>query len=431
METHLQKSPTDSSDAKYVSGLSTILVATIQEAKDRISQIEYIFCSQLVPNFQLKYQNMQKSHSEARKVAELAYKEKENDLLLQITRIQSEKQQILEGNHLLKLEIEKITNMENQSCNHVKKLQEELKQKMVEVNEGREAQKNMQKLLESNASLIHSYEKTTKELEDRVTLLLKEQKTLEVENEDLRLNLMKKSSEVDEVMKLEKKVDELQSALREKTEAVDKAMEVQRNLLKKIEYQDSERMNNEQQLSKREKENMRLASNVENLVSHVDELQKLLANKNSELEEGRKVLEQLLKQIDSSSSGRMKRGNEFYEYENEKKLLLDKQKDLEEKVNKLQLSLYERSKESSEGMELHVKLLQQIEAKDLKLKSEKQKILTLMSSYKNLKSQYRYLCQKHGHTPETMLPYIKKEDESETEGDNQTPVTFHGKFHDL
>jgi len=37
--------------ANYVGGLSTILVASIQDAKDHIAQIEYVFCSQLYPQF--------------------------------------------------------------------------------------------------------------------------------------------------------------------------------------------------------------------------------------------------------------------------------------------------------------------------------------------------------------------------------------------
>ncbi|CAJ1978162.1 unnamed protein product [Sphenostylis stenocarpa] len=38
-------------DANLVASLSTILVASIQDTKDRIAQIEYVFCSQLYPQF--------------------------------------------------------------------------------------------------------------------------------------------------------------------------------------------------------------------------------------------------------------------------------------------------------------------------------------------------------------------------------------------
>jgi len=40
---------TDSGAAHHVCNLSTILVASIQDAKDRIGQIEYVFCSQFYP----------------------------------------------------------------------------------------------------------------------------------------------------------------------------------------------------------------------------------------------------------------------------------------------------------------------------------------------------------------------------------------------
>ena len=53
MEGHLQNSPKqgypayreDENIEKCVLGLGTTLVATIEESKDRISQIEHIFCS--------------------------------------------------------------------------------------------------------------------------------------------------------------------------------------------------------------------------------------------------------------------------------------------------------------------------------------------------------------------------------------------------
>ncbi|KAI5010975.1 hypothetical protein ZWY2020_013112 [Hordeum vulgare] len=41
-------------DFKYITGMSTILEATIQEVKDRVSQMEFIFCSQIFRHFQAK-----------------------------------------------------------------------------------------------------------------------------------------------------------------------------------------------------------------------------------------------------------------------------------------------------------------------------------------------------------------------------------------
>ncbi|KAK6162930.1 hypothetical protein DH2020_002771 [Rehmannia glutinosa] len=467
MESNLQKSPklghpADSSDAKYVSGLSTILVATIQEAKDRISQIEYIFCSQLFPNFQLNSQSLQKIYSEAREAAEDAYKEKEKELLLEIKKLQSQKQQVIEENQLLKLEKAKVVDMESQSCNRFKELEKELKQKTVEANEGREAHQNLQKLLESKSSLLHSYKKTVVELEEKNAMLLKMQKKLEVGTEELRLEVMKKSKEVDEVMelqnkllqvnqskaslivqkeiqmkkyeekskgliskleKMENKVNELLSGLRDKTEEVDKGKELQGNLLRKIEFQASEIMNNEQLLDKYEKENRHLMAEVKSLVNRADELRKELGKKNLELEEVRKLQMQLLQQNDSLNFERIKRGKALEEFEEERKLLLDKQKGLENEVYKLQQSVSERSKESSEGMELHGKLLQQIEVKDSEIAAERRKRKDVIAAYKKLKSQYNYLLKKHSLTQESMLPLDKMDDESEIIRHNQIPVT--------
>nr|KAF3321396.1 protein gamma response 1 [Carex littledalei] len=62
-----------SDDFKYICSLSTILVATIQEVKDRVSQIELIFCSQLFPKFQSNSKSFQKKQEE--------WKERETNLL--------------------------------------------------------------------------------------------------------------------------------------------------------------------------------------------------------------------------------------------------------------------------------------------------------------------------------------------------------------
>ncbi|PIN18763.1 hypothetical protein CDL12_08568 [Handroanthus impetiginosus] len=352
--------------------------------------------------------------------------------------------------------------METQSCNCIKELQIELKQKTVEVNEGKEVHKNLQKLLESKSSLLHGYERTIEELEQKNSMFLKMQKKLEVETEELQLELMKKSKEVDGVMELqnkllqinqskassivqkevqlkeyeektnglisklenmENKVNELQSGLRDKTEEVEKGKEMQGNLLKKIEYQASEIMNNEQLLKKYEMENRLLTAKIESLMSSIDELQKELGKKTFEFEEVKKVHEQLLGQMNSFNSERIKRGQAFKEFEEEKKQLLDKQKSLEEEVDKLQQSLAKSTKESSEGMELHGKLLQQIELKDSELLSEKRRNNQAFAAYKKLKSQYNYLLKQKGLTQETMLPQM--EDDSKLIGHNQTPITSH------
>lgn len=475
MEGHLQKSPNlghpaDSSDAKYVSRLSTILVATIQETKDRISQVEYIFCSQLFPKFQQNTQSLQNIYSEAREAAEDAYKEKEKDLLLQIKKLQSQNQQVLKDNQLLKLEKAKFMNTEKETCNRLNELQEELNQKNVEANERQKVQQNLHKILESKSSLVYSYEKTTRELEEKNTMLLRMQKKLEVDTGGLQQELMKKSKEVDDMMELqnklilvnqsksslalqketqlkeyeektngliskvenmESKVDELLSELREKSEEVEKGKELQGNLFKKIEFQATEIMKNERLLNKYEKENRLLASKVGCLTNCADELQKELHEKTSELEEVKKVQEHLLRQSDSFNFEIVKRGQALDEIQEEKKRLLDKQKGLGERVDKLQQSLSERSRESSDGMELHMKLLQQIEVKDSELLSEKRKKRDFIIAYKKLKSQYNYLLKKYNISQEKMPSLDKVEGENEVMRYNQTPVKSHGMLSNL
>lgn len=188
MEGHLQNSPKlgnpiDGDDAKYVSGLSTILVATIQEAKDRISQIEYIFCSQLFPNFQSKSKSLQKIYSEAMKAAEEAYKEKEKDLRLQIERLQLEKQQRLEENQSLKLEMEKPSKEQEEKINQllaktrsqqlkIDELERKLKKKSEEVDEGMELQNRLIQMIQSKDTAIVKTGKQLKEYEEKTNELL-------------------------------------------------------------------------------------------------------------------------------------------------------------------------------------------------------------------------------------------------------------------
>ncbi|KAL3622477.1 hypothetical protein CASFOL_033888 [Castilleja foliolosa] len=362
MENNLKKSPhlghtSSSSDAKYISGLSTILVATIQEAKDRISQIEYIFCSQLYPNCQLNPQTLQKIYSEAKEAAEAAFKQKEKDLQLQIEELQCQTQQALEENQILKSAKAKFTVVEeryNVLLKTQKKLEietgqlrQELMKKSKEVDEVMEIQNKLLQINQTKSSLVLQKDIQLKEYEEKVNGL------------------------VSKLEKMENKANELLSGLRDKTEEVNKGNELQGNLLKKIETQSLEIMSNEQILNKYEKENRVLAAELE------------------------------------------KKGLE----------LLDKRKGLEDEVNKLQQKLSERTTESSEGMELHGKLLQQIEAKDSELVAEKKKKRDVITAYKKLKSQYNYLLKKCALTPETGLALNKMDDESEIIRCNQTPVT--------
>jgi chromosome segregation ATPase len=63
-------------DLKYICGLFTILVSTIQEIKDRVSQTEFILCTQLFPHIQ--------AQSKATKAAEDDWRKREAVLVSQL-----------------------------------------------------------------------------------------------------------------------------------------------------------------------------------------------------------------------------------------------------------------------------------------------------------------------------------------------------------
>eukprot|EP00268_Persea_americana_P047762 TRINITY_DN50025_c0_g1_i1.p1 TRINITY_DN50025_c0_g1~~TRINITY_DN50025_c0_g1_i1.p1 ORF type:complete len:483 (+),score=139.71 TRINITY_DN50025_c0_g1_i1:128-1576(+) len=165
MEGDLQSSPgldysLINDDLKYFARLSTILVATIQEVKDRISQIEFIFCSQLFPSFQSRSKTLQKRLAEARKAAEDNWRRKESSLLCQIEELQRGKDHAQEQIQLavtsLEQEQAKVKTYEQLLCAHesdkkillaklesvekkgeVVQLQEQLRQKTEEMAKGK------------------------------------------------------------------------------------------------------------------------------------------------------------------------------------------------------------------------------------------------------------------------------------------------------
>ncbi|XP_027163040.1 protein gamma response 1-like [Coffea eugenioides] len=468
MDGNLQKSPQlgstdDSMEFKYISGLSTILVATIQEAKDRISQIEYVFCSQIYPHFQAKSKTLQRLYSEARESAENACKEREKDLLLQIGKLQLEKQQFCAEISSLKLEREEFASI-GLSPDSIRSLQEDLQQKTKDVGALQVEVKQWHDLYNVAEKLVEDRDKELKELDDKRWKLFTEHTYLEREVKGLKSELANKTREFDAAMGLQLtllqmvrsntslmmdkeeeqltdhqgdadliirrfgimngKIDELQEELRKKNEEIEKGRKVRENLLKKVESQASEIMEHEQQLNEYEKEKRLLATRLVNLQNDINFLEKEIGKKNDEVEEGRILQEQLMQQIDSYNFEKLKIQKDFEELVKEKRQLLEKLgRGPEEKVDMHQPNLQEGSQGSSEEMELHGKLLQQIEAKDSQLMSEKQKRKEVIVAYKNLKSQYNFLCSKYGLTTENALPQNRMEDQSDTLGLNHSPLT--------
>lgn len=418
MEGQVQDSPnlTDNDDVKYVSGLSTILVATIQEAKDRISQIEYIFCSQLFPHFQSKSKILQKIYSEAKKASQAEWKEKENDLLLLIEKLKLEKQKTLEENQSLKLEkakpmkeqeekIDKLLSRLKSQQHNIDELRMKLLQKSKESDEMMELQNKLIHLVQSKVSVIVNNEKELKDHEEKTIMLLAK------------------------ISNLEKKIDGLQEELRERTEEVAKGNEMKANLLKKIDVQASAIMNNEQLLHDQDKEKKIMVAKLEHLEGNSCKLQKELLAKTKEVEEGKTLQKQLSDHIDLNDSEMLKYKEQLEMCEKEKKLLLIKVEGLEEKVNGLQVELRERTDEVIKGKVLYGNLLKHNKSKSSELWTEKKKLTNAIDAYKRLKSEHIYLRRKFGLTSESMLSPNELEDETDSlrKNQNQNQIISPGK----
>ncbi|OIW07969.1 hypothetical protein TanjilG_20070 [Lupinus angustifolius] len=169
-ESHAPKLPLNDNadDEKFVSGLSTILVASIQETKDRISQIEYIFCTQLYPNLQSKSKTLIKLDNRLKK------KESEfNELRGENRRITGE---VVEKRRRI----------------------EELRR---EVDEGMVLQKSLVELVQSKGLLLAERERELKESEEKRKVAVARVSELEVklreveEGEELCENLRWRVSE--------------------------------------------------------------------------------------------------------------------------------------------------------------------------------------------------------------------------------------------
>ncbi|KAL9367733.1 hypothetical protein Peur_038932 [Populus x canadensis] len=373
----------ENGDVKYVSGLSTILVATIQEAKDRISQIEYIFCNQLYPNFQAKSKSLQKIYADA----EGAWKEKEKDLLEQIEKLRVEKQEVVEGN---KVEKEKPNEKANALLaatlrnreSRIDELEQEVVKKSKEIDEGMELQNKLLQLVQTKAAMIVD------------------------KGRELKRNEGKSNELLAKVKSFEKNVEELQDEVRKKSEKVAEKTELANNLSKRVLSLLSMVEDNE----KLKTENEQLMHKVECLEKNLSGLKNKLREKTEETEGGRVLQAELLQQIDMNAVEILKQKEQLDMSENDKKELLEKVNGLEEKVNELQENLSSSGKEA-EGKVSYDKLLHNIQLKDSELLAEKRKMRDLHGLYMKLRSQYNYLCTKSGLTMKNMLK-DKLEDES-------------------
>ncbi|XP_050210768.1 protein gamma response 1 [Mercurialis annua] len=350
-------------DAKYVSKYSAILVATIQEAKDKVSQIEYVFCKQLYSHFQLQSKTFRKM-----------YDDKEKDYLLQIEKLRLENREVMEENRCLNLEKESLLSLrERNQLIRINELEEEVKLKSKEIDESLELQNRLLQLVQTKSSMVLDKGKQLKEREERIGEL---------------------GAKVDD---LEREVEELRVEIKEKTKKVAEKKELADGLHKNINFLMKELDNSTPEGEKKEWE-----SKVENLEDSVSKLQKQLGERIQEVEEGNVLRGNLAQQIDTTKMEILRQKKQLEESENEKELLVKKVNGLEQQINELQENMYQTTK-VAEGKDLQEILRQKLEARNSQLVAMKKSHRDLFDKYKSLKSQYNYLCAKFGLTEENML----------------------------
>lgn len=378
----------ESHDTKYVSGLSTILVATIEEAKDRISQIEYIFCSQLYPNIQKCSKSLQKIYSEARSDAENEWKGRQS---VQMKQLFLEKEQALDECKAFKAE-------KSMLLTRIAELEKKLSSKSKEVDDGLELHAKLLDLIKMKTTTLGDKEQALKEYEERMKLLVT------------------KSEE------LERKIVALNKELQEKNEEVTNRKELTKDLQRKLESQELKMTNTEQMLSKSENEKKQLSVKLENVEASLDGLRNELRRKIAEVDEGKLLHEQLVQKVNLYGTELTKKNQQLSVYEREAQMLFAAANQ-QNKDEKLQESPRNANSGVSNIRDHRNDLAKQIELITLELQVEKQKRRDNIVAYKRLKSQQNFLLKKFGLTNEDLLVQIKAEEESDPLNNDEINIT--------
>ncbi|XP_023638001.1 protein gamma response 1 isoform X1 [Capsella rubella] len=370
----------DGVEAKYISGLSTIMVATIQEAKDRISQIEYIFCSQLFPNFQSKSKAFEKVYSEARLAACDTWKEREKNLVSQIEELKVENQKIKSENLGLIKDKEKLAEQLVNTASmplrlksledYIDHLKKKHKSRSKEVNDARDLHYRLVQLLQVKGSDELS--------EDAISMILSEVRSLKVKAED-----------------------------------VSKKTLVTENLLKKLEYLSAEVADSERKLSSVEEEKQRLITRSHVFEENVGRLEELLRQKSDELEERKTALEVLQGRLNLTERDLLECKQKIADYEKEQRVVMGKAKD-DRPMMEARYGSYLADLEA---------LRCQSEKKSSELAMERNKRKELKISYKKLMSQYSFLCKRFGLPTNSFLHQSSLDEEYNQMGQHEKPAT--------
>ncbi|VAH73972.1 unnamed protein product [Triticum turgidum subsp. durum] len=228
-------------DFKYITGMSTILVATIQEVKDRVSQMEFIFCSQIFPHFQAKSKilHARLADSTATREAEDEWRQKEAGLLSQLEELNRGKRRA--EDRLLQLEssLEEmrgmLVNADRLAAEHdaekkqlLGRLEEEMKKDEVihrlerEIGEKDAEMSRVRGRLEEEMKKDEVIRRLEREIEEKAAAISRERGALEEE--------MKK----DEVIR------RLEREMGEKAAEISREREAHQRLLQQLELKDKD-----------------------------------------------------------------------------------------------------------------------------------------------------------------------------------------------
>ncbi|KAJ4970888.1 hypothetical protein NE237_003987 [Protea cynaroides] len=260
----------DKDDGKYISGLSTVLVTTIQEVKDRVSQIEHIFSGELFPNCQSKSKILEESFAEAKRTED-EWRKKEKSLLFMIEELQFEKQHIIEQNQKLiasfKLKLVNNNALDEEGSTNEKQHLAELESvgKTKEVDEfqehirhGIEELERIKSFGEKASQMVNSEQHLN---EHQINMLLSTRKSVK------------------------EKVFELQYKLEYKTREADEGKEKQANLLKMLESSHTVGLMKDRWLQGLWSNKELLLSKIESLNKNIFELEDKLSQKDKWLME--------------------------------------------------------------------------------------------------------------------------------------------------
>uniref|UniRef100_A0A0D9WS46 DNA endonuclease activator Ctp1 C-terminal domain-containing protein n=1 Tax=Leersia perrieri TaxID=77586 RepID=A0A0D9WS46_9ORYZ len=238
-------------DFKYISGVSTIIVANIQEVKDRVSQIELLFCSELFAYLQGRSKLLQAQLVDAAKAAEDEWRKKETSLVTRLEELSIGKRHV-EGKALqiggsLEEMKGKLVDAEQLLARHeiekkqlLRKLEEEMGKREVISRLERERDGLVNQLEDLSSGKWHTEEKAL-QLESSLEEMKK--KLAEAERSVAR-HVAEKSQLLrrleEEEMGKSEVIDQLEREIAEKAADVSRERDAHQRLLQQVELKDKD-----------------------------------------------------------------------------------------------------------------------------------------------------------------------------------------------